>query len=102
MINIRASRLLPGTGILFLACMLSIGCALIPSNNGIRPVKVEDAARKVGAEPTLNGLADHIAKSVQLGMSREQVEQTLNAMAPCTVVQGPQKDIDIGWGANIM
>lgn len=93
MTDIRLKKsLLTLAGILFLTCMFSslAGCN--------QETTIEQAARRVGVDPTLAGLEGYIVKSVKPGMSRQQVEQALSAMAPIDVKRGPLENIDGGWG----
>jgi hypothetical protein len=60
---------------------------------------VDRAAHRVGVEPTLNGIAEYIVNAVQVGMQREQVEETLRSVAPIRVMRGDiDERVDIGWG----
>jgi hypothetical protein len=90
-----------GIGILFLTCLL--GCLAYGIGMRIASevwlIGVERAACRVGAAPTLNGIAEYIVETVQTGMPREQVEQILGALAPIEVVRGAlDEKVDAGWG----
>lgn len=100
MSNIRTKKILAGIGILFLACVLGslLGCVAMRVANEAWITGIKQAAVRVGVEPTLNGLEGYIVKSVKPGMSREQVEKALSAMAPLEIERGSLKDVGADWG----
>ena len=60
---------------------------------------IERAAGKVSAEPTLNGLAEYITSEIQTGMSRYEVEQVLQMIAPIEVtLLYSLQDVGSGYG----
>jgi hypothetical protein len=59
---------------------------------------VEAAASRLGFEPSFNGLADYINKSIKPGMTREEVERVLRNIGPLTAHRGRLEQIDSGWG----
>lgn len=61
---------------------------------------IERAARNVGAEPTLEGLAQYIVDTIHVGMSEQEVEQALEMIAPVQVTRGETTEIDAGWGSG--
>jgi hypothetical protein len=102
--SIYLKRALVGAVAVLLTCLLSCLAygIVMRAVNQIWLVGVEHAAQRVGAAPTLNGIAEYIVVSVRVGMSREQVEQILRVIAPIEVVRGtPDKVIDPGWGPAI-
>jgi hypothetical protein len=97
MINIQVTRLVRMSIAMFLGVVLYgvTGCAPSQAIPGPR-VTVEEAARKVGIEPTFDGITQYITGSIQLGMSRDQVEQSLSALAPYVVDRNAQQ-YDFGF-----
>jgi hypothetical protein len=61
---------------------------------------IERAAHNVGAEPTLEGLAQYITETIYVGMSEQELEQTLEVLAPVEVTCGETTEIDAGWGSG--
>lgn len=97
---VQTKNALLSVGLLLLMCLficLAVGL-------GMRTyqmqwiIGVERAARKVGVEPTMNGLAEYVQESVHPGMSREETEQALNRLGELTVLYGSLKDVGSGWG----
>jgi hypothetical protein len=76
-----------------IASILLCACLFISLVGCHQETTVEQAARRVHVEPTMTGLAGYITQSVKPGMSREQVEQALNAMAPIEVKRGSLTDV---------
>ena len=82
----------------FLMCCLA-SCFWMSAASRNQETTIDVAARRVGVEPTWEGLEGYIVRSVTPGMSREQVEQALSAMAPLEVKHGKLKNIDWSrWG----
>jgi hypothetical protein len=59
---------------------------------------VERAAKRVDAEPTLNGLAEYIKESIHPGMSREETQQVLGRLGELQVLYGSLQDVGSGYG----
>lgn len=91
--------LIVGGGLLVLAC---IGCyGLVRTYQARQEAKVmefEDTARRLGFEPTFDGVAEYIKRSIEIGMSRSEAEQILGGIAPLRVERGELEDISSGWG----
>jgi hypothetical protein len=63
---------------------------------------VDHASHRVGVEPTLNGIAEYIVDAVEVGMQREQVEETLRSVAPIRVVRGDSDErVDTVLGPTV-
>lgn len=86
-------------GLLLLAC---IGCyGLVQTYRArqeAKQIEFESAARRLGFEPTFNGVAEYIKRSVEIEMTRSEVEQILSDIAPLRVERGEIEDIKSGWG----
>jgi hypothetical protein len=87
-------------GLLLLAC---IGCYGLVQTYRARQeakrIEFESAARRLGFEPTLDGVTEYIKESIVIGMQRSEVEQTLDSMAPLEVERGElNEDSRAGWG----
>ncbi len=82
-----------------IASVLLCACLAISLVGCHQETTIEQAARRVNVEPTMAGLAGYITKSVKPGMSREQVEQALSAMAPIEVKRGSLIDVGAAWGS---
>ena len=77
-----------------LSCCIGVRAPREIWDNGI-----EHAADKVGAEPTMNGLAEYIISEIQTGMSRYEVEQVLQMIAPIEVtLLDSLQDVGSGYG----
>jgi hypothetical protein len=68
--------------------------------NELGPRKLEQAALRVGVEPTLKGIEGYIKDSVEPGISAGKVEETLRTIAPIEVKHGEPLDYNPGWGAG--
>lgn len=98
----RTARILlvVGGGLLLLAC---IGCyGLVRTYQARQEAKVvefENAASRLGFEPTFNGVVEYIKRSVKIGMTRSETEQILGDVAPLRVERGElDEDSTAGWG----
>jgi hypothetical protein len=96
--TIKALLVIVG-GLLLLAC---IGCfSLVQThraNQKTRQIEFENAAQRLGFEPTFNGVVEYIKRSVETEMTRSEVEQILSDIAPLRVERGEIEDIKSGWG----
>lgn len=93
----RARTVAVTVGIVVLACACC--CGLWRTYNELGQMGVERAARRVGVEPTLDGIATYIRASIEVGMSREEVEEALSAVAPLKVIRGTlDGGSSAGWG----
>jgi len=63
-----------------------------------RMVEFEDRARRLGFEPTFDGVAGYIKQSIKTGMTRNEVEHVLRDIAPLRVERGELEDVSSGWG----
>lgn len=62
-------------------------------------IEFENAARRLGVEPSFDGVVEYIKKSVKIGMSRGEVEQILGNVTPLRVERGElNEDSRAGWG----
>lgn len=83
MTNIRTKAVLFAIGILLLTCCC---CLVVPRTyTELRIRGVRQAASRIGVEPTMDGLAEYIRGAIGIGMSRLEVEQALNTIAPIKV-----------------
>ena len=71
-------------GILLLTCCCCLAMLRTYTELGIRGVK--QAALRVGVVPTSGALAEYIRETIEIGMSRHEVEQALSTIAPVKVV----------------
>ena len=82
MTDIRNRVVLLTIGILLTCCC----CLVIPRTyTELRIRGVRQAASRIGSEPTMEGIAEHIRGTVKIGMSRHAVEQALGSIAPIKV-----------------
>ena len=85
-------------GALFLSFVCC--CGSIQTYKIIGQYGLERAAYRVGVDPSYEGLADYIVKSVEPGMTRDDVEEILGAIAPLRIMQGElDEDGFSSWGA---
>ncbi len=102
MVDIRAKKAWRRVIIAFLACLFgsTACCAGIRITNEFARVQVENAARRVGADPSIEGIGQYIVDSIDVGMSGYEVEQILGIIAPLDVERGSLKDTSSGWGTT--
>jgi hypothetical protein len=82
-----------------LACIGCYGLAqTYRARQEAKQIEFESAARRLGFEPTFNGVAEYIKRSVEIEMTRSEVEQILSDIAPLRVERGEIEDIKSGWG----
>jgi hypothetical protein len=55
---------------------------------GIHQANLEQAAERLGVEPTIWGIEGYIKESIEPGMIREEVEEVLGTIAPIEVERG--------------
>ncbi len=61
--------------------------------------EIERMGRKVGEEPTIDGIGHYLSKSVKPGMPRSQVEQAIQRLGPLRVQPGALDDTGhLRWG----
>jgi len=87
-------------GLLILTCMGCYGLIQIhQARQEAKLIEFRNTAQRLGFEPTLNGVAEYIQRSINTGMSRNKVEQVLSNIAPLEVERGElNKDSRAGWG----
>jgi hypothetical protein len=90
-------------GIVVAACLCCCGLTFIYSRVSYKVAQadLERTAQRIGVEPTLDGIAGYINKSIEPGMSRDQVEEILSDIAPIEVKRGEPMDFDSGWGVGV-
>lgn len=82
---------------LMLTCLLC--CLGVRAQGMIWESGVQRAANRVEATPTIDGLAEYITAEIQVGMSRDKVEQVLQEMTPIEVtLRHPLEDVGSGYG----
>jgi len=92
-------KTMPLVGIVLWLCVLGLtSCVVTQTASRAEQARIEQAAHKVGVEPTIDGLAGYIVKSIDPGMSRDQVEQVLGVIAPFEVIRGKPRDTGRKWG----
>lgn len=85
-------------GVLLLACMGC--CGLMRTYSEVKQFEFERAARRLGFEPTLDGITEYIKESVEIGMLRDEVEQILGDIAPLRIERGElNEESKAGWGS---
>jgi hypothetical protein len=98
--TVQTRSALFGVSLLLLVCLvccLAVGLGMrIYQMQWI--IGVEKAARRVGVEPTLNGLAEYIKESIHPGMSREETQQVLSHLGKLQVLYGSLEDVGSGYG----
>lgn len=100
MINLSDKRALIVVSILLISCLLGglICLGILRASNELARIEVENAARRVGATPTLDGIGEYIVKSVKTGMSRDQVEKILGMIGPLDIQRGALEDLGLEGG----
>lgn len=92
-----AKGMLIVAGVLLLACMGC--CGLLVTHNAAKRAEFLQAARELGFEPSIGGVADYIRESVEPGMPRGEVEEILGSIAPLRVKRGElDEKRKAGWG----
>lgn len=84
--------------ILILLCLVASLVNAIVTPRIPRVSGLENAASRLGFQPTLDGLAEHINATIKPGMSREEVEQILGAIGTVRVKHDKIDEIDIERG----
>jgi len=80
--------------LVFLGC-----CGSIQARSEMRRLEFEQTADSLGFEPTVNGVAEYMGQSIEIGMTRDEVELILSDIAPLSVEQGDlNADSRAGWG----
>jgi hypothetical protein len=85
-------------GSIIVACVACRG--LMEIYNELGPRRLARAAENIGVEPTLQGIEGYIKDSVEPGMSKDEVEEILETIAPVEVKHGEPLDYNPGWGAG--
>jgi len=77
-----------GIGVVFFLCAFMVILAL--SCTSVRIASFESNAQRLGIEPTMYGVAQQIEETIEIGMTRDEVEQRLKAIAPIVdIKRGP-------------
>jgi len=92
--------LLVGGGLLLLVCMACYGVVrTYQARREAKVIEFKDAARRLGFEPNFDGVVGYIKHSIEVGMTRDEVEQILREVAPLRVERGElDEDSRAGWG----
>jgi len=92
--------LLVGGGLLLLVCMACYGVVrTYQARREAKVIEFKNAARRLGFEPNFDGVVGYIKHSIEIGMTRDEVEQILREVAPLRVERGElDEDSRAGWG----
>ena len=61
-------------------------------------IELERTAHRLGIEPFISSFGNYIVGSVEVGMSRDQVEQALRRLGTLDITRGSLTDLGLRWG----